>query len=477
MKALTICMSLAGIISIVPLVQAPQPRKPTSRPAVRARTNIPYVDAKSTIDALQEDLLPTELKAKTSAERERMWPGWVTNRDRTIRARVAQGDEDSIFNLLLFGTAFTQQPRVPDVLDSVRNARTAEVVQRRLDDMVAGLLSPRGNERLQLVREVVMRKGITPATAAGRRQARLYLVDIIARVVREREREASERATASVKQLDDPIAKLATHSTLFRDRGLSSDTSIFPSFAIEQTLRAIRSGGMLTNAPVRRVAIVGPGLDFTDKEEGYDFYPLQTIQPFATIDSLIRLGFATPNELQITTFDLSSRVNRHLQMARQRARAGGGYILALPRNADEHWNPELLTYWQRMGDRIAEETEAIVAPSNAGNVQVRAVRVRPTVVLSIIAQDVNLVLQRLEQSDPHEQFDLIIATNVLVYYDVFEQSLALANLAKMLRPEGLLLSNNLIRELPTTPMSAVGYTDVGYTDSGDGDRMIWYQRQ
>jgi hypothetical protein len=195
------------------------------------------------------------------------------------------------------------------------------------------------------------------------------------------------------------------------------------------------------------------------------------------MDSLIRLGLAAPNELQITTFDLSSRVNGHLQMARQRARAGGAYILALPRNTDEHWTPELLTYWQHMGDRIAEETDAIVAPSNAGNVQVRAVRVRPTVVLSTIAQDVNVVLQRLEQSDAHEQFDLIIATNVLVYYDVFEQSLALANLAKMLRPRGLLLSNNLIRELPTTPMSAVGYTDVGYTDSRDGDKMIWYQRQ
>ena len=35
--------------------------------------------------------------------------------------------------------------------------------------------------------------------------------------------------------------------------------------------------------------------------------------------------------------------------------------------------------------------------------------------------------------DPRERFDLIIATNVLVYYDVFEQSLALANLATMMR--------------------------------------------
>jgi hypothetical protein len=475
MKALMLCGSLIGLISVTSAGQVTPSKTPPRGPALTARVNIPYVDAKPIIETIQEDRLPTELKARTSAERELMWPLWVSSRDRTIRARIAQGDEDSIFNFLLFGTTFTTEPRVPDVLDSVHNASTAAVVQRRLDDMVAGLISARGNERLQLVRDAVERKGINPATVDGKREARLYLVDIIGRVVRERE--TFERATASAKQLDDPIARLATHSTLYRDRGLSSDTSIFPSFAIEQALTAIRSSGVLGNAPVRRVAIVGPGLDFTDKEKGYDFYPLQTIQPFATIDSLIRLEFAKPNELQIATFDLSSRVNRHLQLARQRARAGGAYTLTLPRNLDEHWQPDLLAYWRRMGDRIGGETHALAAPSNAGTVQVRAVRVRPAAVMSITAEDVDIVLQRLEQPDPRELFDLIIATNVLVYYDVFEQALAVANLAKMLRRGGLFLSNDLIFELPTSPMDSVGYTDVGYTDSGDGDRMFWYQRQ
>ena len=445
-------------------------------PAASTRVNIPYVDAKLIIEAFQEGLLPMELQAKTPAERERLWPDWVSRRDQAIRARMARGDEDSIFNFLLLGTTFTTQPRVTDIVGPLRTTGVvAAVVQQRLDDLVAGLVSPRGNDRLQFVREVVERKGIEPATDAGKRQARLYLLDIIVRVVREREE--YESATALVKQLDDPIAKLATHSTLYHDRGLSSDTSLFPSFAIEQALGAIRSSGLLRDAPVRRVAIIGPGLDFTDKEDGYDFYPLQTIQPFATIDSLVRLGFATPNDLQITTFDLSARVNHHLQLARQRARAGSGYVVTLPRSLDGHWNQELLAYWQRMGDRIGEETHAVEAPPNAGNVQVRAVRVRPAIVMSIVVRDANVVLQRLEQPDPHEQFDLIIATNVLVYYDVFEQFLALANLMKMLRPGGVLLSNNFLYELPKMAMNAVGYTDVGYTDSGDGDRIIWYQRQ
>jgi predicted TPR repeat methyltransferase len=93
-----------------------------------------------------------------------------------------------------------------------------------------------------------------------------------------------------------------------------------------------------------------------------------------------------------------------------------------------------------------------------------------------VTDDLNVVLQRLEQPDPRERFDLVIATNVLVYYDVFEQSLALANLAKMLRPGGLLLSNNAVHALPGTPLHAVGDTGVGYTDSRDGDLITWYER-
>jgi hypothetical protein len=41
---------------------------------------------------------------------------------------------------------------------------------------------------------------------------------------------------------------------------------------------------------LRKVAVIGPGLDFTDKAAGQDFYPEQTIQPFTLIDLPLRLG-------------------------------------------------------------------------------------------------------------------------------------------------------------------------------------------
>jgi hypothetical protein len=112
---------------------------------------------------------------------------------------------------------------------------------------------------------------------------------------------------------------------------------------------------------------------------------------------------------------------------------------------------------------------------------VRSVLVRPSAVLSTMPRDLNIVLGRLEPLPAREQFDIVVATNILLYYDVFEQSLAGVNIAKMLRPGGLLLTNNRIFELPTTPLSGVGYTDVTYIrlpGIGDtGDRIIWYQRQ
>jgi chemotaxis methyl-accepting protein methylase len=102
----------------------------------------------------------------------------------------------------------------------------------------------------------------------------------------------------------------------------------------------------------------------------------------------------------------------------------------------------------------------------------RAVRIRPSVVLSVTPQDLNLVLQRLAPLADNEQFDLIIATNILIYYDDFEQALALANVWKMLRPGGLFLVNSASKLISST-----GYTDVRYSQqSSSKDRVFWYQK-
>ena len=77
-----------------------------------------------------------------------------------------------------------------------------------------------------------------------------------------------------------------------------------------------------------------------------------------------------------------------------------------------------------------------------------------------------------------ERFDLVLATNVLLYYDTFEQTLALDAIAAMLRPGGVLLTNDAVLEVPEIPMRSEGYLTVRFSDrEGDGERMVWYIRQ
>jgi hypothetical protein len=120
-----------------------------------------------------------------------------------------------------------------------------------LDDLVTAIARPGTNERLRFARQVIKRHGINPATPAGQDQAREYLIEIRSRVIADNDR--YRRASQSAAQLPDQAAKLNAYSTMFSDRGLSSDTSLRPGFAIETTLAAMKANGR--RGQVRRAAI------------------------------------------------------------------------------------------------------------------------------------------------------------------------------------------------------------------------------
>src|SRR6185436_11110040 len=97
----------------------------------------------------------------------------------------------------------------------------------------------------------------------------------------------------------------------------------------------------------------------------------------------------------------------------------------------------------------------------------------------ITPRDLNIVLERDER--PSERFDLIVATNILLYYGLFEQPLAVSNIVGMLAPGGVFLTNTQLTLLPGAALRAAGYTDSVYTTGprGDetGDRVYVYERQ
>ncbi len=448
---------------------------------------ITYAEARPIIEALR-DILPAELRAAGPRDLPSVWTNWVARGDAAIRARLVQGDEDSLVNFLLFGTSFTRKPRITlgDLAHSGDNellspanrspeaVRFVSAIQSRADDLIRAMASPGKNDRLLFARQIMKSKGYEINTTPGRDRARQYLIANLARVLSEHA--SYGKVLEAAKLLGDPSSEFAERSKLYATRGLSSDTSLLPNFAIERALSSLNGQGMLAARSVRRVGIIGPGLDFTDKQDGYDFYPVQTIQPFAVIDTLLRLGLARVNDLTVTTFDLSARVNDHLHRATASARRGMAYTIQLPRDAQGQWKPEALDYWAKFGDRIGAPAKPAAVSAGFGDLRIRAVSVRPGIVSPIPPEDPNIVLQRLEVPGG-QGFDLLVATNILVYYDVFEQSLALANIEKMLQPGGFLLSNNALLELPGSRMHSVGYETVVYSDKpNDGDHIVWYQR-
>jgi SAM-dependent methyltransferase len=396
-------------------------------------------------------------------------PGWARERDKAIRARLEQGDLESMVNFLLLGTSFTKQPRIH--MESITEASKTGVLRARVDDLVAGLRHPGGNERLIFLQELLRRQGIDPES--GGAEAGVFLFKALSRVAQERIDIAKRAAQTDSKSLLD-------RESLFQDRGLSLDTSIIPAFTIEQTLRDLKMRGELRGGPAARVAVIGPGLDFIDKNEesAFDYYPPQTLQPFALYDSLVRLGLSNPKDLSVSVFDISPRVIDHLQRARERARKNSGYAIQLPRDIARPWPQEMIDYWNSLGDRVGAPITPIHPPTVFPGLATRAVRVRPDVVLACEPLDLDIIVERLNLA-PAERFDMIVATNIFVYYEPSEQTLALENAGAMLKPGGLLLTNDLLPEAPGGSMRQAGITIVPLDSPGIRARQAvgWYRKQ
>ena len=389
------------------------------------------------------------------------WSRWIAAADAGTRARVAHGDEASIVNLLLFGTSFTSQPRITSRQLDEQTIQSA--LNRRLDDFERAIGQSDANERLQFARRLLN----------GGPPIRTRLLSMIDRTMKEEALHV--RLMDDAQALGDPSLEFAERSRLYRERGLASDTSVRVNFAIEEALRRVYGARPAAGA-VQRVAIIGPGLDVVDKQEGYDFYPPQTIQPFALFDSLVRLGIADAGRLQLTALDVSARVNDHITEMTRRARGGTRYVVHLPLDGAVNWTPELLSYFATFGETVGDEVPVTIPPG-LGPLRLRALAVRPPVARRIVARDVNITAQVLPLKDA-ERFDLIIGTNIFLYYDRLQQGLAMTSVAAMLRPGGLLLSNNALVEVPSAGMRSIGYSKTLYADRAeDGDLIIWYQKR
>ena len=392
------------------------------------------------------------------------WDAWVRAQNREVRARIERGVEDSISNLILRGTSFTALARVESAEAATTSAgELVEAARARVRAAAAALARPGANERLLFAHDFLARRGVQPKETEAFLAANLARFSLEQRGYQEKLKLAHEGS--------DPHEELFVRATLFDQRGLSVDTSLLPNYALEDTLRAMLRKGALAPDRIRTIAVIGPGLDFADKRDGYDFYPLQTIQPFAVMEAVARLGLGKLDNLRLVTLDLNPAVNAHLRRAAQQARAGDSYVLQLPREIAADWTPQAAAYWEHFGELIGSPAISLPAPKG---LRVRAVAVRPKYVESIEPLDLNIVAQVAEGT----RFDLVVATNILVYYDRFQQALAMAGIARMMNPGGVFLSNTVLPAQRPATLEYLGRRSVSYSASGSyGDDVVAYRRR
>jgi hypothetical protein len=414
--------------------------------------------------------LPAELKSRAASD-PAQWSAWVLKQDRQIRERLDRGEEDTLTNLLRFGVTFTKEYRIDDEYlpkygsSSLVNA----FAENRANDLIRAMASPNASEGIAHMRAFLAKKGYSFKTPAERKRIKAYLLANLARL-------RDEYLHYLARPKDD------SRFQLFQERGISLDTNLWPDFLIDEHLRRMVEKGLLKPGSVRRVAVVGPGLDFANKEKGNDFYPLQTVQPFAVLDSLFRLGIADPATVKLYTLDISSDVNFHIARVWKNAAAGRPYTVQLPWDTSARHTPEhrkdFVNYWQKLGERIGEPVTPIaVPPGAAAETQTRAVKIRPEIVRRVTPLDMNIVFQHLPPA-PQQGFDLIIGTNIFVYFNSFEQSLARVNMSLMLNPGGFVLSNDkLPASSPAGLSDSLITTQIVARDPDMTEMMFSYEKK
>jgi hypothetical protein len=395
---------------------------------------VPFSAAEPVLNTYQSTL-PAELKPgnKPTAA---AWDKWVRDQDKNIRARIEEGEENTLTNLLRQGVTYTKEPQITYeyLAEYGSNSFVNNIADKRANDLLVALSSPHPSAGMREMLALLQSKGYSLTTPADKAKVKAYMLANLGRL---RDDVAHDAAQAKVNKFQ-----------AFKDRGISTDSNLYPDYSIDVHLQHMMQEGMLKPGSIHRIAIVGPGLDFVNKKAGTDFYPPQTTQPFAVIDTLARLGLADPNKIQVYTFDVSSRVNKHLDKARKDAAAGKPYVIQLLSSPADGWNKSyisgFLEFWQKLGKQIGNSVTPIPVPEEIkGDIWNRSIAVRPDVVKEITPVDMNIVFQTVTLP-ADKQFDLVIGTNIFVYYGSLEQSLARANIGVMVKPGGYLISNELL---------------------------------
>jgi SAM-dependent methyltransferase len=350
--------------------------------------------------------------------------------------RVREGDLDHLVFYVLQSRRFTALPPIEPALSAkalvdglspgeretflrasdAPRARIPAPVRSRMTAFIRALDSPAADARLAYFRALV--QATFPARGARERA----LLDEYLRAMRflyEKEFVAQRSARPA-----DAVEEL------YRTRGLSTDTAVEAGYLVYLGLGVVKS--LEPDRRIRRVLIVGPGLDLAPRTALLEVAPPESYQPWAVMDALLALGLSRADGLDVVGADINPRVVDHLRQARA-APPTLMLVSGIREDANVRLAPEYRDYFAQLGRAIGETRDET---STNGNLRA-TVRVGPAAARTLDAERLDIVTERLASP----AFDLVIATNILPYFDDTELTLALANIASMLAPGGIFLHN------------------------------------
>ncbi len=368
------------------------------------------------------DIAPLASRLEARGITAASFPAYLARVHEDNARRVREGDLDHLVFYLLQSTHFTADPPIEPAL-SAKDAHAAPsrippAVRSRITALARALDSPGGDARLGYFRVVL------DASGTGRRGREAVLAREYQRVMAflyEKEFVA-QRAPRPA----DAVAEL------YRARGLSTDTAVEAGYVVYLGLGIAKS--LEPEHRIRRVLIIGPGLDLAPRTGFIEAGPPESYQPWAVIDALLWLGLSRPDDLEVVGADINPRVVQHLRRARAEPPTLT-LVTGIRETPTLSLAEEYHDYFTQLGRSIGTTRDRVRSDA-AGHLR-KTVPVAAWAARALSAATLDIVTDRLDEPP----FDLIIATNILPYFDDVELMLAMSNVAKMLAPGGVLLHN------------------------------------
>ena len=386
------------------------------------------------------DLGPLQPQLEARGLTAEAFPAHLRRLRETHAARVRDGDFDHLVFYLLQSEHFTSLPPLEpalsarDLVDSLSTAgrasylggsaldpsRVPAPVRARIAALVKALDAPADDARLRYFGELARMAfpdGAQRASGIGREYLRTM------RFVYQKEFVAQPSATPA-----DAVADL------YRTRGLSTDTAVEAGFLVSTGLGVLKS--LEPNRQIRRVLIIGPGLDLAPRTALVEEGPPESYQPWAVMDALVAAGLSRLADLSVVGADINPRVVSHLRRSHDFPPTLH-LVSGIREDAAVSMSPEYEEYFDALGRAIAGPGGAPPAQATAHGHLGKRVRVSGAAANALSALPLDVVTERLRG----QTFDLVIATNVLLYFDDQELMLAMSNIASMLAPGGVFLHN------------------------------------